>query len=566
MSPTDEQSRALRAAARAFTSLGDGAAGVDLVAEAKAIELAVRAFESDEALGLIRLWALLRPLRHTLAARTLSFLLTQRLEQRPPFAEIVTLDLMSAAVFGDTSTEVNLLTAVSAWLRSDESFPGVLLMDLPRFVRRTLGQPAVVHDATIDALVAATETDLVASFPRRVLTDIINKLSGAPLPGQSDDPQASADRTEIVARARGKGLDDLPFWRATLGALEALGKPVADAVRAAPDEQALLDAQQFLRRREVEGRALVASCEVGAPVQAIRVSDPTPRPSFGVVSPVIDSWRALFESACEAFDLSPVMRPLEGRAGSYVINASIDEAPDSQRAFELLRELLGADSATLEGRLTVSAIDAQKYRVLLETLTQYKATLEVIMVDAQGDEPLRRAPITVTFAEAKSVLPPVRAFASTRLDTGQIPQADDLTRVFRLLDLLRDGAAVTPEALDVSARQVNYYKHAGRILRLLSEHNTLTGAGEQVARLGEDQRRMSVAVLFEESDCGAAWITWAGVSNLVELDPESADAFIRGAVPTMSTVTASRRAQTLTAWQKELAPFHYTRWRVQIGT
>ena len=47
MSPTDEQSRALRAAARAFTSLGDGEAGADLVAEAKAIEIAVRAFESD---------------------------------------------------------------------------------------------------------------------------------------------------------------------------------------------------------------------------------------------------------------------------------------------------------------------------------------------------------------------------------------------------------------------------------------------------------------------------------------------------------------------------------------
>jgi hypothetical protein len=77
---------------------------------------------------------------------------------------------------------------------------------------------------------------------------------------------------------------------------------------------------------------------------------------------------------------------------------------------------------------------------------------------------------------------------------------------------------------------------------------------------------MSAAVLFEESDCGSAWITWSRVSNLVELDPESADAFIRAAVPTMSTITASRRAQTLTAWQKELAPFHYTRWRVQIGT
>ncbi|MGH2886007.1 MAG: hypothetical protein ACRDPA_25480, partial [Solirubrobacteraceae bacterium] len=235
------------------------------------------------------------------------------------------LDLMSAPL-GDPSTQVNLLTAANAWLRSDEEFPPALLMDLPRFLGRALGQPAVVHDATVDALVAVVETDLVASFSRRAVTDIVNKLSGAPLPGQSDDPQAASDRSEIVARARGKGLDDLIFWRNTLAALEVLAKRAAEAVLGGP-EQSLIDAQRFLRRREMEARALVASCEVGVPVQAIRVADQTPRPAFGVVSSVVDSWRALFESACAAFELQPVMYPLEGRPGSYVVNASIDGAP-----------------------------------------------------------------------------------------------------------------------------------------------------------------------------------------------------------------------------------------------
>jgi hypothetical protein len=567
MSPTDEQEKAMRAAARAFAALGDGSAAVDLVAEARAIELAVRAFESDEAFGLLRLWALLRPQQHPLVARTLSFWLTQRLEERPPFAEVVALDLMSLpAVLGDTSTQVNLLTATSGWLRSDEAFPAALLMDLPRFLCRGVNRPPIVHDATVDTLVALAETDLVASFPRRVLTDIVTKLSKAPSPGQSDDPQASADRTEIVARVRGKGLEDLEFWRTALAALEALAKRVTEAGRGDPEEQVFVDAQQFLRRREIEARALLASCEVGAPVQAIRVADQTPRPAFGVVSSVVDSWRALFESACAAFELEPVMYPLEGRSGSYVVNASIDGAPDSQRAFESLRELISAEGATLGERLQVSKIDARTYRALLETLKNHRATLEVIMVNAQGEEPVQHEPITLTFTTAKSVLPPVREIASKTLDSGQIPQADDMTRLFRLLDLLRDGVEVTAESLEVVPRQVNYYKQAGRILHLLSDDNELTGGGTQVARLGHDERRMSLAVLFEESDCGAAWISWSGAATLVELDPESAVAFIRAAVPALSPVTAKRRAQTLTAWQKELAPFHYTRWRVQIGT
>ncbi|MGH7298202.1 MAG: DUF7226 domain-containing protein, partial [Polyangiaceae bacterium] len=235
-------------------------------------------------------------------------------------------------------------------------------------------------------------------------------------------------------------------------------------------------------------------------------------------------------------------------------------------AFELLRELFGAEGANLGERLQVSKIDARKYRLLLETLKNHRATLEVIMVDAQGEEPLQRQPITLTFKTAKSVLPPVREIASKTLDSSQIPQADDVTRLFRLLDLLKDGVEVTAEALEVVPRQVNYYKQAGRILHLLSEDNELTGGGAQVARLGHDERRMSLAVLFEESDCGAAWISWSGAATLAEVNPESAVAFIRAAVPTLSPVTAKRRAQTLTAWQKELAPFHYTRWRVQIGT
>ncbi len=539
-----------------------GAPAVDLTAEAKAIETSVRVYEADADFGLIRLWAALRSVEHPLAARTLSFLLTQHPERRTHFAELVALDLMSSpGIFEDTSSQLNLLNAASAWLRTDEGVPGAVTGELPRFLWRALAQPPVVHDATIDVLLAAAEADRFSSFPRGLLLKIAGGLSEAPA---TDAPQASADRAEIIQRARDRGLDDLAFRRNALRGVEALAERVGDGRREHPDEPAFTDAARFLRRREMESRAILASTEVGAPVQAIRVSDSTPRPSFGVVSSVINSWRVLFESACDTFDLSPVMRPLEGRPGSYVINAAIDDAPDSHRAFDLLRELIGGDVATLPGRLEVATIDAKTYRTLLETLTQHGATLEVFMVDARADDPVRVEPITVTFAVAKSVLPPVRAAAaaSTTLDSSEIPQADDLGRLFRLLDLLRDGVEVTPEALEVTPRQVNYYRHAGRILRLLSEENTLTGAGEQVARLPLEQRRMSVAVLFEESDCGSAWINWSRVSTLVELKPESAEDFIRAAVPTLSPVTARRRAQTLTAWQIELAPFHYTRWRV----
>ncbi len=562
MSPMNEQEKAIRAAHRHFSALcGGGVMDLSRV-EAMAIESAVRAFESDEALGLLRLWAAVRNISHPLVGRTLSFLLTQRREPRPNFVEIVALDLMASRETDDSSTLLNLVTAAQTWLRSDASVPKSILAELPGFVRRHLNQQQapIVRDATVELLVTLAETASFSLFPQRVVSALIDDLCAPRSAFTADEESALNDQEWVTNRAKNQGIKDAEFYENVRQALNALAETLDSQMRAAPHETALALAYSFVQRYVFEARARASSSKVGAPVQAIRVADETKRPTFSVVSAVIDSWRELFESTCEAMQMAPVLRPLEAGAGSFLINAAVDGAPDAHLAFDALRRLVKVDPSALGDGLITAQVDAKTYRALLEVLAQHRATLEVTMVDANNELTTPCEAIIFGFSMAESLLPPVRE-ASSKLSSGEIPQADDLGRVFRLIDLLNAGAAVTAESLDVTPRQVNYYRQAGRILGLLSEKNTLTTAGEQVARLDGDQRRMSVSVLFEESACCSTWIRWARVSTLAQLDPESANKFLVEAAPSLSHVTANRRAQTLAAWQRELAPFHYAQWR-----
>jgi hypothetical protein len=556
MSPTDEQAKTLRAAVRRFEAL-EQSGSVALDEEARAIDTAIQALASDPEFGLLRLWNALRSFTHPLAGRTLSFLLAQRQAPRPRFAELVAIDLMGRRRTDDSSTLLNLATTAAAWLRSKPAPPQALFAELPQLLLRALRQPELVRNAALDLLVTIADVDGFGNMAAHTNGALIAEV-------RADDSAESADDAAFIAsRAEGKGLEKTEFHEAVFRALQSLYEDLRGSESAIGEQGVFVTAQRYLQWRVLESRARATSSRVGFPVKTIRVADNSRSPAFNVVQAVLDTWMKFFETACDALELSPVVRPLEAGPGSFVINATLEEVTNPERVLERLRQLVEVGANNIGDVLATETIDAKTYRNLLEVLAEHRATLEVTIVDAEQEAISPLVPLSITFATAKAVLPPVRQVAATtRLTSDQIPQADDLSRVFGLIQLLNQGEAITPQSLDVSLRQVNYYKHAARVLGLLSAENILTSAGRQVARLNDQQRRMSTAVLFEESDCGSAWLRWSNVATLAEVDPDSANSFITHVVPGLSAVTAGRRAQTLAAWQRELAPFHYTRWRV----
>ena len=131
-----------------------------------------------------------------------------------------------------------------------------------------------------------------------------------------------------------------------------------------------------------------------------------------------------------------------------------------------------------------------------------------------------------------------------RLDTACVPQAD---RILRVGDLVR--AAVEGVEADLDQRDLNYYRGAARILGLLDRSGSPTTGGIQVARCASP--RIPLREAFEDSDVGRAWLAYAGVGKLRELDPESAEDFL-AACTSLSRTTIVRRAATLRAWWSEL--------------
>ncbi|WP_242333347.1 hypothetical protein [Anaeromyxobacter sp. SG66] len=146
-----------------------------------------------------------------------------------------------------------------------------------------------------------------------------------------------------------------------------------------------------------------------------------------------------------------------------------------------------------------------------------------------------------------------RPTPAVSLETKEIPQADMLDTVFRVLELTAAGAEITPQALGVVERQVLYYVHAAKVLGFLDKDGEPTPAGWRCLPVNAAARLRCAADGFERSTCGTAWARWAGKRSVADVDPASAAEFLESVSP-LSSSTAERRAQTLKAWHEQLWP------------
>lgn len=165
--------------------------------------------------------------------------------------------------------------------------------------------------------------------------------------------------------------------------------------------------------------------------------------------------------------------------------------------------------------------------------------------------------ITLDAKRCRALLEAAKIAALRTLDSRDIPQADDLLRVFKLVELLESNEMLDPDTLDITKRQVDYYRRAAKILGLLTESDELTAAGSHIVRLDAEDRLRTAVVYFESSVCGNAWIEWSEGKTLLDVNPDEAFDFLQESVPGLNAVTAERRAQTLVAWHRLLSGYHY---------
>ena len=271
---------------------------------------------------------------------------------------------------------------------------------------------------------------------------------------------------------------------------------------------------------------------------------------FDAVTEVLGLWRELFSSVMESLGATGALIPIDAGISSFTVTLRIDDPEITQRVVEKIGVALGLiESDAAADRFAELEIDISSLTDLLEALEHHSVRLEIRT--GGGAQLLLSPSLRSSAGRARQ-----RLHERQLLDTADVPQADEIERVFRVLELKAEDVDVNPYTLGVVIRQVSYYQQAARLLGYLDEYNDLAAAGRQLVRLDHEDRLRTTAVQFEQSACGFAWLNWSGVRHLPEIVEESATQFLQEA-SLLGKSTAPRRAATLRAWHRALVPFHY---------
>lgn len=248
----------------------------------------------------------------------------------------------------------------------------------------------------------------------------------------------------------------------------------------------------------------------------------------GFAERTVHSGAALFPASAAAPDPT----------GMFVVHVAAEGLPPF--ALESLCHELGAG---------LTGVDAGAALALLSLLQEHRIRLAVRLV-----RPQHQPGLLIDAGRRRAMIEAATSAALRTIDSRDVPQADDIERVFRTVESIVRG---DPEGkADITSRQASYYRRAGKILGLLTESDQPTPAGRRIARLDRAARLRAGTVHFESSACGDAWIRWSNGTTLRDVAPASAADFLRQSVPGLSRDTAERRAQTLASWYRTLIEQH----------
>jgi hypothetical protein len=147
--------------------------------------------------------------------------------------------------------------------------------------------------------------------------------------------------------------------------------------------------------------------------------------------------------------------------------------------------------------------------------------------------------------------------AAPRIDSQDIPQADNLRNVRQIVDAIGLGASTAEqveERTQIASRHVSYAWHAARILGWVVEERSgyaLTALGTELRRTsagGEEER-----ACFRKSFKQSAPLQVV-VPELLATQPPSREALTKHIeeLSGLSHATADRRAQALLSWRNQM--------------
>lgn len=432
------------------------------------------------------------------------------------------------------------------------------------FLRKALAHSeASVKAEVLSLLALATEQDLLGQIMHaKAAVPLATALQAEITPiAEDNEVQALGVVEEYLKGGRvpvAPTLDSRELQRIVLDLMDAVD-------RYTPMLSGLDPLVTFIRRRALLDDAGVRVAQDGRPLQTVRVKaqEAATRLVQALVSfgeAVVAAWRDPDFANVDAPDYG--LQIAWAPAASVPIHLSYAD-DDARRVFEILARLVQGQEQGQNFEQIVKELSpnvAAAFLRLLQRLRQHKDSVEVVLTDPQSldwQSTVSIGPDTFGQQSISSLMRQARAVArgqGVHVPKDQVPQANALRHVFQVVDAILNHGIVTPNDIDAIAtqRQVNYYKQGARVLGFLDTDSQPTSRARTLIDLNYEQRLAVTAIYFEDSVVGRAWRTWAGVNRLSEIDPISAEDFLKECVSDLTGATPQRRASTLRAWYEEL--------------
>lgn len=281
----------------------------------------------------------------------------------------------------------------------------------------------------------------------------------------------------------------------------------------------------------------------------------TNTPTDSVIAKILDAFGDIVRDLMkDGSRREPALFPLTATYGSFDVKLGTSDKERANVAMSLLGSLL-SDVNTIEEQLEKIELDPYRLKNLLDIVELH--SLELTMKPKTSE--FLEEPLVLSSSKLLPVIKKLQEMTLIIIDSNKVPQANKLERIIEVVTLLSDRSELTHEQLEglTTKRQVSYYTHAAQCLGLLNKNLTLTSAGEfLLQRESEESKYEYLALRFESSDFGWAWMKWAQVNNLSDLDENTAEAFITQCVKGLHRGTIKRRARGLVTWVKILKQYH----------
>ncbi|HGT0430364.1 TPA: DUF6575 domain-containing protein [Yersinia enterocolitica] len=244
------------------------------------------------------------------------------------------------------------------------------------------------------------------------------------------------------------------------------------------------------------------------------------------------------------------IQALNARYSSFAINLHANELEKFETVFSHIA-LLMLNRKKLLPFILKNNIDIRSFCGLLDAIVSTSVDFEFKSVH------LKDRVIKITKIDAVIYLKELSNMSLQYISSIRVPQANDIDKIFFIVDLTWNQEIINHEVLKVEPRHVSYYKHAARILDFIKSDGSLTSLGQKIALTSNKENRMSIAAkAFEESDCGWAWINWSDVTEIKDVNPDLAVEFLTERCPSLTGTTVKRRADTLSSWYNKLVPYY----------